>query len=77
MIVQNLLDNLNQSNLSLDFIYEHNAFRTEESQTRRKHLHPLVSLHYETALKLFAPNDNPLESLCLLIAYFALAYFCT
>ncbi|CAF4917954.1 unnamed protein product, partial [Rotaria socialis] len=35
----------------------HNAFRTEDSKTRRKHLRSLASLHYEKALKLFSPND--------------------
>ncbi|CAF3910335.1 unnamed protein product [Rotaria sp. Silwood1] len=73
LTTQTFIYNLNQSNLSLDFIYEHNVFRTEESHTRRKHLHPLVSLHYETALKLFSPNDNPLESLRLLIEEVPLA----
>ncbi|CAF1405535.1 unnamed protein product, partial [Rotaria sp. Silwood1] len=72
---KNLLHNLNQSNLSDDFIYEHNAFRTEESQTRRKHLRSLASLHYGKALKLFSPNDNPLEYLRLLIEEVALADF--
>ncbi|CAF1159902.1 unnamed protein product [Rotaria sordida] len=53
----------------------HNAFRTEESKTRRKHLRSLASLHYEKALKLFSPNDNPLEYLRLLIEEVALADF--
>ncbi|CAF3327196.1 unnamed protein product [Rotaria socialis] len=53
----------------------HNAFRTEDSKTRRKHLRSLASLHYEKALKLFSPNDNPLEYLRLLIEEVALADF--
>ncbi|CAF3023383.1 unnamed protein product [Rotaria sp. Silwood2] len=53
----------------------HNAFRTEESKIRRKHLRSLASLHYEKALKLFSPHDNPLEYLRLLIEEVALADF--
>ncbi|CAF1135868.1 unnamed protein product [Adineta steineri] len=53
----------------------HNAFRTEENKTRRKHLRSLASLHYEKALKLFSPHDNPLEYLRLLVEEVALADF--
>ncbi|CAF3957704.1 unnamed protein product, partial [Rotaria sordida] len=75
LTTQASIHNLNQSNLSDNIIYEHNAFRTEESQTRRKHLRSLASLHYGKALKLFSPDDNPLESLRLLIEEVALAEF--
>ncbi|CAF1642566.1 unnamed protein product, partial [Rotaria magnacalcarata] len=47
----------------------------QDSKTRRKHLRSLASLHYEKALKLFSPNDNPLEYLRLLIEEVALADF--
>ncbi|UJR27243.1 hypothetical protein I4U23_008538 [Adineta vaga] len=53
----------------------HNAFRTEENKIRRKHLRSLASLHYEKALKLFSPHDNPLEYLRLLVEEVALADF--
>jgi hypothetical protein len=35
----------------------------------------LASLHYQKALELFSPNDNPLEYLRLLIEEVALADF--
>ncbi|CAF0756223.1 unnamed protein product [Adineta ricciae] len=53
----------------------HNAFRTEDNKVRRKHLRSLASLHYDKALKLFSPHDNPLEYLRLLIEEVALADF--
>lgn len=52
-----------------------NFFVFKESKTRRKHLRSLASLHYEKALKLFSPHDNPLEYLRLLIEEVALADF--
>jgi len=53
----------------------HNSFRSQENKTRRKHLRSLASLHYQKALKLFSPHDNPLEYLRLLIEEVALADF--
>jgi hypothetical protein len=53
----------------------HNAFRSEENKIRRKHLRSLASLHYEKALKLYSPHENPLEYLRLLVEEVALADF--
>ena len=50
-------------------------FSLQENRTRRKHLRSLASLHYDKALKLFSPHDNPLEYLRLLIEEVALADF--
>jgi hypothetical protein len=47
----------------------------KDIKIRRKHLRSLASLHYEKALKLFSPHDNPLEYLRLLIEEVALADF--
>jgi hypothetical protein len=47
----------------------------KENKIRRKHLRSLASLHYEKALKLFSPYDNPLEYLRLLIEEVALSDF--
>ncbi|CAF4486574.1 unnamed protein product, partial [Rotaria sp. Silwood2] len=43
--------------------------------TRRKRLRALASLHYQKALELFSPHDNPLEYLRLLIEEVALTDF--
>ncbi|UJR21959.1 hypothetical protein I4U23_025027 [Adineta vaga] len=53
----------------------HNAFRTQDNTARRKRLRALASLHYQKALELFSPHDNPLEYLRLLIEEVALADF--
>lgn len=53
----------------LDFIL------LQDNRTRRKHLRSLASLHYEKALKLYSPHDNPLEYLRLLIEEVALLDF--
>ena len=47
----------------------------KENKIRRKHLRSLASLHYQKALKLFSPHDNPLEYLRLLVEEVALADF--
>ncbi|CAF0938718.1 unnamed protein product [Adineta ricciae] len=53
----------------------HNSFRTQDNSARRKRLRALASLHYQKALDLFSPHDNPLEYLRLLIEEVALADF--
>ncbi|CAF0946151.1 unnamed protein product [Rotaria sordida] len=53
----------------------HNTFRTQNNATRRKRLRALASLHYQKALELFSPHNNPLEYLRLLIEEVALADF--
>ncbi|CAF4983670.1 unnamed protein product, partial [Rotaria sp. Silwood1] len=58
-----------------DYSHVLHELNDRESQTRRKHLRSLASLHYGKALKLFSPNDNPLEYLRLLIEEVALADF--
>ncbi|CAF1323294.1 unnamed protein product [Adineta steineri] len=53
----------------------HNTFRSQNNATRRKRLRALASLHYQKALELFSPHDNPLEYLRLLIEEVALTDF--
>jgi hypothetical protein len=50
-------------------------FYFQDNPTRRKRLRALASLHYQKALELFSPNENPLEYLRLLIEEVALADF--
>ncbi len=50
-------------------------FCKKENKIRRKHLRSLASLHYEKALKLYSPHENPLEYLRLLVEEVALADF--